>query len=148
MKIDSDAIRTLAGLLDETGLTEIEITNGDQAVRVNRGGTVVQAAPSHAAPAPVAANAPAGDSGDAFADAEHPGAITSPMVGTAYLQPEPGAPSFVKAGDKVSAGDTLLIIEAMKVMNQIKAEKSGTITQILIEDSQPVEYDQALMIIE
>lgn len=147
MKIDSDAIRTLAGLLDETGLTEIEITNGDQSVRVNRGGSVVHAAPAVAAPTPVAANE-AAPAGDAFADADHPGALTSPMVGTAYLQPEPGAPSFVSVGDKVSAGDTLLIIEAMKVMNQIKAEKSGTIKQIMVEDSHPVEYGQVLMIIE
>ncbi|MFA5593116.1 MAG: acetyl-CoA carboxylase biotin carboxyl carrier protein [Micavibrio sp.] len=153
MKIDAKAIRQLAGLLDETGLTEIEVAEGDQMIRVNKGGSYIAAAQG-AAPAninmasdpaaPMAANtaAPSTVTGD------HPGAVTSPMVGTAYLAAEPGAPGFVKKGDGVSEGDTLLIIEAMKVMNPIKASKSGTVTQILVENGKPVEYGDVLMVIE
>ena len=149
MKIDSKAIRELAEILDETGLTEIEVADGDQAIRVSKGGTVV-ASP---AAAPVMASDPAVpqlanmQAPDTVAHS-HPGGVTSPMVGTVYLQSEPGTPSFVQKGDTVNVGDTLLIIEAMKVMNPIKAEKAGTVTQILVEDAQPIEFGDVLMVIE
>ncbi len=154
MKIDAKAIRQLADLLNETGLTEIEVAEGDQMIRVNKGGAYMGGGHAHHAPAninmpsdptvPQAANTskPGTITGD------HPGAVTSPMVGTAYLAPEPSAPTFVKKGDTVAAGDTLLIIEAMKVMNPIKASKGGTVTQILIETGKPVEYGDVLMVIE
>lgn len=152
MKIDSKAIKELAAILDETGLTEIEVADGDQAVRVSKGGAAIVSAPA----APAAANMPSDPALPQMASMEvgapvsssHPGAVKSPMVGTAYLQPEPGAPSFVKKGDSVSEGDTLLIIEAMKVMNPIKAEKSGTITEILVQDGQPIEFGDVLVVIE
>ncbi|MBX2834726.1 MAG: acetyl-CoA carboxylase biotin carboxyl carrier protein [Micavibrio sp.] len=149
MKIDSDAIKELAGLLDETGLTEIEVADGDKAIRVSKGGGVVAAAPSYPNTMTADPGLPqqASVSTDNAAHS-HPGAITSPMVGTVYLQPEPGADSFIAKGQTVKAGDTLVIIEAMKVMNPIKAEKSGTVTQILIEDGQPVEYGDVMMVIE
>lgn len=154
MKIDAKAIRQLAELLEETGLSEIEVAEGDQMIRVNKGGVAMGGAHNYAAPAnfnmpsdpttPQKANTapPSTITGD------HPGAVTSPMVGTAYLAPEPGASTFVKKGDTVAVGDTLLIIEAMKVMNPIKASKGGTITQILIETGKPVEYGDVLMVIE
>ena len=150
MKIDAKAIRQLADLLNETGLTEIEVAEGEQMIRVNKG-TLVSAghAPAQYSmqsdpTVPQAANTakPATITGD------HPGAVTSPMVGTAYLAPEPSAPTFVKKGDTVNAGDTLLIIEAMKVMNPIKASKGGVVKQILIETGKPVEYGDVLMVIE
>lgn len=151
MKIDSKAIRELAGLLDETGLTEIEVADGDKAIRVSKGGTVI-AAPPQAASISMLSDPTTPQMGNTSApDAtaqSHPGAIRSPMVGTVYLQPEPGAAPFVQKGTNVQTGDTLLIIEAMKVMNPIKAEKSGTVTQIMIEDGQPVEYGDVLMVIE
>jgi acetyl-CoA carboxylase biotin carboxyl carrier protein len=140
--IDPDAIRKLAELMTETDLSEIEIAEGDRRVRVSRAAT--------AAPAPlhVAAAAPAPMAAIAVSPASHPGAVISPMVGTAYLQAEPGAPAFVSVGSPVRVGDTLLIIEAMKVMNPIKASKGGTVTQILISDGQPVEYGEPMMIVE
>lgn len=149
MKIDSKAIKELASLLDETGLTEIEVSDGDKGIRVSRGGgTVVAAAAPISMPSdpttPQLANVNAPDT---VAHA-HPGAVTSPMVGTAYMAPEPGASNFVNKGDSVKAGDTLMIIEAMKVMNPIKAEKGGTVTQILVDDGQPVEFGDVLMVIE
>ncbi len=149
MKIDHDAIKNLAELLNETGLTEIEIAEGDRKIRVTKSISVQQfAGPQNYAHAP-AANAPAAVATVAAISAEnHPGAVKSPMVGTAYLQSEPGSPRFISKGAKVKAGDTLLIIEAMKVMNPIKAEKGGTVTDILIEDAQPVEFGQAMVIIE
>jgi acetyl-CoA carboxylase biotin carboxyl carrier protein len=146
--VDADVIRELAGLLDETGLTEIEIERGGLRVRVARGGGVshfVGGAPAYsAAPAaPVAVAIPVvADPG------KHPGVVASPMVGTAYMGAAPGAKPFVDIGSKVLAGDTLMIIEAMKTMNQIPAPRTGTVTQILIEDAQPVEYGEPLMIIE
>jgi acetyl-CoA carboxylase biotin carboxyl carrier protein len=140
--IDKELIRELAQLLDETKLTEIEIEHDGLRVRVGRGATAVAAAaPAPAPAAAVAAAAPADP-------AKHPGAVTSPMVGTAYMGPAPGAKPFVDVGSKVVAGETLLIIEAMKTMNQIPAPRSGTVTKILIEDAQPVEFGEALMIIE
>lgn len=152
MKIDSKAIRELAALLDETGLNEIEVADGDQAIRVSKGGSTVVAA---SAPAP-ALSMPSDPTQPQMANFSapdtiahsHPGAVTSPMVGTAYLSPEPGKPPFVSKGDTVKAGDTLLIIEAMKVMNPIKAEKPGTITHILVQDSSPLEFGDVLMVIE
>lgn len=149
MKIDYDAIKKLATVLNETGLTEIEVEDGDQSVRVSKGGTVV-AAPAAAPVASVdpAQPMPANTAAPSAAATSHANALTSPMVGTAYLQPEPGAPSFINKGDTVKEGDTLMIIEAMKVMNPIKADKSGTVTQILIDNAQPVEFGDALVVIE
>jgi acetyl-CoA carboxylase biotin carboxyl carrier protein len=150
MKIDHEAIKNLAGLLNETGLTEIEVADGDKRIRVTKSMSV-QAAPvavaPAAAPAPAAAVAQSGNVAALSAD-NHPGAVKSPMVGTVYLQSEPNAPSFVSKGATVKAGDTLLIIEAMKVMNPIKAEKSGTVTDILVDDASPVEFGQTMLIIE
>jgi acetyl-CoA carboxylase biotin carboxyl carrier protein len=148
MKIDHEAIKNLASLLNETGLTEIEVTDGDKSVRVTKSfGTHAVPAVQHA---PVAAPVTPVETGKvaALTPDNHPGVVKSPMVGTAYLQSEPSAPKFVTKGATVKAGDTLLIIEAMKVMNPIKAEKSGTVTDILIEDAQPVEFGQPLLIIE
>lgn len=153
MKINSDAIRELAKILDETGLTEIEVADGEKAIRVSRGGTVYASAPASAVN--YAANMPsdptvpqqASMSSDNVAHS-HPGAVTSPMVGTVYLQGEPGAPPFVSKGSTVKAGDTLVIIEAMKVMNPIKAEKSGTVTHVMVSDGEPVEYGDVLVVIE
>lgn len=149
MKIDSDAINKLAELLNENDLSEIEVTDGEQSIRVSKGGSVI-AAP---AAAPISMVSDPATPGQASTSTDttahsHPGAVTSPMVGTAYMQPEPGAASFVSKGATVQAGDTLVIIEAMKVMNPIKADKSGTVTQILIEDGQPVEFGDVLMVIE
>src|SRR5271157_5225683 len=136
--IDAKAIRELAHLLTETGLTEIEIEQGGQRVRVARGGMPVM---THAVGAPVAGAAiPAAESAIAKKDGHAVGAVTSPMVGTVYLSPEPGKPPFVKVGDKVKEGDTLLIVEAMKTMNPILAPRGGTISEISIQDAQPVEF--------
>jgi acetyl-CoA carboxylase biotin carboxyl carrier protein len=143
--IDKELIRELAKLLDETGLTEIEIERAGLRVRVGRGGTVMQAAVPSVAASPAFAAPTASGPAD---PAKHPGAVASPMVGTAYRGPAPGAAPFVDLGSKVVAGETLLIIEAMKTMNQIPAPRSGTVTQILIEDGQPVEFGEPLVIIE
>lgn len=152
MKIDETAIRKLAELLDETGLGEIEIAQGEQIIRVSKTGIVSNSAPisSNAANMESEPTVPgqANLEPPSLVTGEHPGAVTAPMVGTAYMQAEPGSPSFVKKGDTVSEGDTLLIIEAMKVMNPIKAHKAGTVTQLLIENGQPVEYGDVLMVIE
>jgi acetyl-CoA carboxylase biotin carboxyl carrier protein len=146
-KFDRDLIRDLASLLEETGLTEIEIEQAGLRVRVGRATAVAAhvapvAAPAAATPAATPAPAVPTDL------AKHPGAVTSPMVGTAYLAPEPGAAPFVDIGSKVVAGDTLMIIEAMKTMNQIPAPRSGTVTAVLIENGQPVEFGEPLIIIE
>ncbi|GEQ96661.1 acetyl-CoA carboxylase, biotin carboxyl carrier protein [Iodidimonas gelatinilytica] len=151
LKDTKDLIRELAELLETSSLSEIEVEDEDVRIRVARQAQVhhVSAAPAHPAPAPaaapVAAAAPAAPS---QGPAEHPGAVPSPMVGTVYLAPEPGAPTFVKAGDSVAEGDTLLIVEAMKVMNPIAAPRSGTVTRILVSDAQPIEYGEPLVIIE
>ena len=145
--IDHDLIRELARLLDETGLTEIEFERDGQRVRVAREGPGSAGA---AAPAPAAAQAPgapASAEAETADPAKHPGVVTSPMVGTAYVGAEPGARPFVEVGSRVRAGDTLLIIEAMKTMNQIPSPRAGTVIQILIEDGQPVEFGEPLMII-
>ena len=151
MNIDTALVRELAELLNETGLTEIEVEDDDRKIRVAKG-AVAMAAP---APAPVAGPAPVapapsaapGQSASEAPAADTAGALKSPMVGTAYLAPEPGKPNFVKVGDTVAAGDTLLIVEAMKVMNPITADKAGTIKAILIDNAQPVEFDQPLVVI-
>jgi acetyl-CoA carboxylase biotin carboxyl carrier protein len=144
-EIDHELIRELARLLDETGLTEIEIERAGLRVRVGRAAASAPVAVAVPA-APQASIAPAGP---IPADpAKHPGVVTSPMVGTAYVGPEPGAPPFVDVGSKVLVGETLMIIEAMKTMNQIPSPRSGTVTQILIEDGQPVEFGEPLIIIE
>lgn len=149
MNIDSKLVRELAELLAETGLTEIEVEDGDRKIKVARQAAPVQAyaaAPLAAAPAPAVAAAPAA-APEAPAAPAHADALKSPMVGTAYLSPEPGAAQFVSVGSQVKAGDTLLIIEAMKVMNPITADKAGTIKAILVENAQPVEFDQPLVVI-
>ncbi len=142
--VDRDLIHELTKLLDETGLTEIEIEQDGQRVRVAR-----NAAPSPAPAAPRAVAAPAPQPVAAPLDpSKHPGVVNSPMVGTAYAAPEPGAKPFIEIGTQVKAGDTLLVVEAMKTMNQIPAPRAGTVIQILFEDGQPVEFGEPLVIIE
>jgi acetyl-CoA carboxylase biotin carboxyl carrier protein len=145
LPIDSDLVRSLAALLDETGLTEIEYSVGDRRIRVAR--TAAALAPTVAVAAPAPAEAPAPPA-SAVAPVDHPGAVKAPMVGTAYIAPQPDQPPFVKLGDRVEEGRVLLIIEAMKVMNQIRAPKGGRVAEILIADGTPVEYGQVLMVIE
>jgi acetyl-CoA carboxylase biotin carboxyl carrier protein len=145
---DSALIRELALLLDETSLTEIEIERAGLRVRVARNITMTASMPANYQ-IPASAGAGASVTPAAVADlAKHPGVVPSPMVGTAYWSPEPGAKPFIEVGSKVSAGQTLLIIEAMKTMNQIPSPRAGTVTQILIEDGQPVEFGEPLVIIE
>jgi acetyl-CoA carboxylase biotin carboxyl carrier protein len=145
---DSALIRELALLLDETSLSEIEIERAGLRVRVARNISVATSVPV-AVTAPgapvVAASAAAAVSADL---AKHPGVVPSPMVGTAYWAPEPGAKPFIEVGSRVTTGQTLLIIEAMKTMNQIPSPRAGTVTQILVEDGQPVEFGEPLVIIE
>jgi acetyl-CoA carboxylase biotin carboxyl carrier protein len=149
---EREMIRELAELLNETGLSEIEIEKSGLRIRVARQLAISNvAAPVAAAPAaaPASAGTPAAaPAADANDPAKHPGAVKSPMVGTAYRAPEPGAPVFTEIGKRVAAGDTLLIIEAMKTMNQIPAPKAGTVTAILFENGQPVEFGEPLVIIE
>jgi acetyl-CoA carboxylase biotin carboxyl carrier protein len=143
---DPDAIRALAAVLTETGLTEIEIAEKDSRIRVVR--AAPQVAPGYVAP-PVAQAVPASPAGPFEAEpAVHPGAVLSPMVGVVYHFPEPGAPPFIAVGQSVVAGQTLLLIEAMKTFNQIRAPKAGTVTRILVANSTPVEYGEALLILE
>jgi acetyl-CoA carboxylase biotin carboxyl carrier protein len=149
---DSALIRELALLLDETSLTEIEIERAGLRVRVARNISIAAAMPPSLAPAAFA-SAPVAEAvaaaGMPVTDfTKHPGVVPSPMVGTAYWAPEPGAKPFIEVGAKVSAGQTLLIIEAMKTMNQIPSPRDGTVTQILVEDGQPVEFGEPLVIIE
>lgn len=146
MRVELELVRQLAALLDETNLSEIEVQDGERAVRVARqlGGVPAVAAAPAAAPVAEAPAAPA----PAATPADHPGAVRSPMVGTAYLSAEPSAPLFVTEGKQVAEGDTLLIVEAMKVMNPITAPRAGTVKAILVANEQPVEYDQPLVIIE
>ena len=149
MRVDTDLVKKLAEMLDENDLSEIEVEDNGRRIVVKRkiGGATAAPAPTPAqatpAPAP-AAPAPAAD----ISPASHPGAVKSPMVGTVFLAGEPGAAPFVTAGAKVAEGDTLLIIEAMKVMNPITAPRSGIVKEILVQDAQPVEYEQPLAIIE
>jgi acetyl-CoA carboxylase biotin carboxyl carrier protein len=142
--VDSDLIRELAELLNETGLSEIEIEHEDTRIRVAR---TLQAAPI-AMPMAAAPVAVAGPAAAPVAAADHPGTVPSPMVGTAYLAAEPGGKPYVDIGDTVREGQTLLIVEAMKTMNQIPSPRSGKVTKIMVEDGQPVEYGEPLMIIE
>jgi acetyl-CoA carboxylase biotin carboxyl carrier protein len=146
MTIDEKLVRQLADVLAETGLTEIEVEEGDKRIRVSRAAVAAPAAQvtaqPAAAPAPPPPAQPAAEPGPDLSNA-----IKSPMVGTVYLAPEPGADDFVKIGDKVNAGDTLLIVEAMKVMNPITAPAAGTIKQILVENAQPIEFDQPLIVV-
>ena len=154
MRVDTDLVRQLAEMLSENELTEIEVQDGERRIVVKREVTLAAPPPppiAVAAPPPLVpaaaeaapAPAPAGDD-----PASHPGTLRSPMVGTAYLSSEPGSPPFVTPGAQVAAGDTLLIIEAMKVMNPITAPKAGTLKQMLVQDAQPVEFDQPLAIID
>jgi acetyl-CoA carboxylase biotin carboxyl carrier protein len=151
---DSALIRELALLLDETSLTEIEIERAGLRVRVARNISIAAAMPSslapvaHGAVAAVPATASAAAAALVADLANHPGVVPSPMVGTAYWSPEPGAKPFIEVGTRVTAGQTLLIIEAMKTMNQIPSPRAGTVTQILVEDGQPVEFGEPLVIIE
>jgi acetyl-CoA carboxylase biotin carboxyl carrier protein len=142
--LDKDLIRELAALLDETGLTEIEIEHEGNRVRVKRG-----AGPKGAIAADITQPGTRERGGEVPEEfVVHPGTVTSPMVGTAYRSPEPGAPPFVEIGTRVTAGQTLLIIEAMKTMNQIPSPRAGTVVAILVEDGQPVEYGEPLAVIE
>lgn len=142
--IDADAIRQLASLLDETGLNEIEYDTGSFRVRLSRGAAVV-----HAAPAPAAAPAAGVAAVSApAASGDHPGAVKAPMVGVTYLSPEPGAAPFVQTGQTVSEGQTLMLIEAMKTFNPVRAPRSGKLTAMLVTDGQPVEFGEPLAIIE
>jgi acetyl-CoA carboxylase biotin carboxyl carrier protein len=144
MQVDTDLVRELAAMLNDTGLSEIEVEDGERKIRVSRTMTAV-AAPMAAAPVAVAAPAVASAAESAPATAAN--ALKSPMVGTVYLTPEPDAAPFVSIGQQVKAGDTVLIIEAMKVMNPIIAPNAGTVTAIYVESGQPVEFDQPMLVI-
>ena len=147
MRVELALVKQLAHLLDETNLTEIEVQDGDRAIRVARQGAPMMAAAAPApAAAPTAVAAPAAAPAPTLAD--HPGTVKSPMVGTAYLSPEPGAANYVSEGATVKEGQTLLIVEAMKVMNPIVAPRGGMVKAILVSNEQPVEYDQPLVIVE
>ena len=142
LAVDEALIRRLAELMEETGLSEIEVVDGERGLRVARGGGTHLA---DAAPA-AEASAPASEGPEDLTG--HPGAVTSPMVGTVYLQPEPGAPPFVQIGDTVAQGETLLIVEAMKTMNPIPAPRVGTVSRILVQDATPVEFGEVLLILD
>lgn len=144
MQVDKELIRDLADLLDETNLTEIEVEEGDRRIRVARGGGYVSHAPAAPLPAPAAPSAEV----DAAPARDLANVVTSPMVGTVYTAAEPGATAFVNVGDNVKEGETILIVEAMKVMNPIPAPKSGRVKEILVADAQPIEFGEPLMIIE
>ena len=145
IEVDPQLVRELSRLLEENNLTEIEVQRGDQRVRVSRSGGAAHHASGPAALTPIATKGAIAPVTDA---AKHPGAITSPMVGTAYRSPEPGAKPFIEEGAQVKEGQTLLIIEAMKTMNAIPATRAGTVTRVLVEDGQPVEFGEPLFIIE
>jgi len=144
MRVDSTLLRELAELLAANDLTEIEVQDGDRKIKVRREAAATMAYAPAAAPAPAPLATPAAEPAPPAAV----DAVKSPMVGTCFLSPEPGAKPFIAVGEKVSVGDTLLIVEAMKVMNPILSTKSGTVRQILVADSQAVEYDQPLVVIE
>ena len=149
MRIDVDLVRQLAQLLDDTSLTEIEVEDGGRKIRIARKAAAVAAAPLQYAAAPMAAApATAAVEAGAPAPASTADAVKSPMVGTVYLSSDPSAKPFISVGDKVVAGATLLIVEAMKVMNPIVAPSAGTVTAILVQDKQPVEFDQPLVVVE
>lgn len=144
--IDEDLVRKLSALLDETGLSEIEFADGERRIRVCKTIQTVFAASQFASTTAAEDASPASDELESLAD--HPGAVTAPMVGTAYAAPEPGSDPFVSVGDTVSAGQTLLLIEAMKTFNPVRAPKAGRVAQILISDATPVEYGEPLIILE
>jgi acetyl-CoA carboxylase biotin carboxyl carrier protein len=146
-EFDEDFIRRLADLLDEKSLTEIEVEAEDRRIRVVRQPAPVAMAGGHA-PAPAAVPAPAAADASKAADASHPGAVTSPMVGVAYVREEPTAPPYVEVGSTVREGQTLCLIEAMKTFNPVRSPRSGTVTQIFVSDQSPVEYGEVLMIVE
>jgi acetyl-CoA carboxylase biotin carboxyl carrier protein len=152
--INSEAVRQLAELLDDTGLTEIEYEEGSTRIRVSRAAAAAHAAPMphpQQAPAPAPSESGAGGLASAAAEADlssHPGAVTSPMVGTVYMAPEPGSPNFIAEGDTVAKGQTLMLVEAMKTFNEIKAPAAGTVKQVLVENTQPVEFGDVLVVIE
>ena len=151
MQVDVQLVRDLAALLDDTNLTEIEVEDGDRKIRVARkaaNAAVAYAPAPMAAPAPSAVPAAAAAPAEAAAPAAAANAVRSPIVGTAYLAAEPGAPAFAPVGSTVKAGDTVLIVEAMKVMNAITAPNAGTVKAVLVDNGQPVEYDQPLIVIE
>ena len=149
---DTALVKALADILDDAGLAELEYETADLSVRLSRVSGAAPVAPVAAMAAPAAAPAPAASSPAPAADsvdaASHPGAVTSPMVGTVYVAPEPDAPSFISVGDAVKKGQTILIVEAMKVMNPITAPADGTVTQILVQNAQPVEFGEVLVVIE
>lgn len=150
MQVDTKLIRELADMLNDTDLSEIEVEDGVRKIKLSRGGSMVQVAAPAAAPmaAPAAAPAAEAEAPAEISPADHPGTVFSPMVGTIYTSPDPTADVFIKVGDKVAAGQTILIVEAMKVMNQIHAAKAGTVKSIFVENEQPVEYGEPLVIIE
>lgn len=141
--VDEALVRKLSGLLDDTGLTEIEYRAGEQTIRVSRetGGLAF-------APAPALSATSAAQEDETLETGHHPGAVTAPMVGVVYLAPEPGSPPFIKPGDTVSEGDTLLLIEAMKTFNPVRAPRSGRVSRILVADKVPVEFGEDLVILE
>ncbi|MDE2165654.1 MAG: biotin/lipoyl-binding protein [Alphaproteobacteria bacterium] len=141
LTVDGDLVRALAALLEETGLSEIEYAHGDRRIRVVRNAPTAPAVT-------VSMPSPNASAGTSMAETELVGAVKAPMVGTAYLAPQPGAPRFVKVGDHVREGQALLVIEAMKVMNQIQAPHSGHVKEILVADGTPVEFGQTLMVLE
>ncbi|MDJ0684590.1 MAG: acetyl-CoA carboxylase biotin carboxyl carrier protein [Alphaproteobacteria bacterium] len=148
LSVDLDLVGALADLMDDKGLTEVEYSQGEQTLRLARGGAVAAGAVYAAAPAPMGAPAPAVAESPSAEPAAHPGAVPSPMVGTAYLSAQPGAPTFVSVGDTVAEDQTLLIVEAMKVMNPITAPKAGKIVAVYVADGEPVEFGQPLVAIE
>jgi len=148
MRVDTDLVRKLAEMLDENALSEIEVEDNGRRIVVKRKLAAAPAAAAAAAPAPAPAPAPPPPPAPEPSAENHPGVVKSPMVGTVFLAGEPGAAPFVSPGDRIAEGDTLLIIEAMKVMNPIAAPRSGVVRQILVQDAQPVEYEQPLAIIE
>jgi acetyl-CoA carboxylase biotin carboxyl carrier protein len=153
MQVDADLVRQLAQLLNENDLSEIEVEDGDRRIKVRRQAAAAAPAPAAAPPAPPVSSGHVASPvsslpAEEVANANHPGTVKSPMVGTAYLAGEPGAEPLISPGAKVAVGDTLLIVEAMKVMNPITATRAGTVARVLVQDGQPVEYDQPLVIIE
>ncbi len=150
--IDPNLVRELASILSDTGLSEIEVEHGELRLRLARTLTAAPVAATHVVHAPAPAHAPATPSASPAPTApdhsKHPGAVPSPMVGTAYLSPEPGAPTFIKVGDTVSQGQTLMVVEAMKTFNPIPAPRAGKVIAILVDDAQPVEFGEPLVILE
>ena len=149
-ELEAEWIRELAGILEETGLTEVEIEKNNMRLRVSRqgGAAPIMATAAATAPAAAPAHTQAAPSPAATTGADHPGAVKSPMVGTAYLSPSPGADPFIREGAQVKEGQTVVVVEAMKTMNPIAAPRSGTVTKIFVSDAQAVEFDEPMLIIE